>query len=75
MAQELCHLFNMIWNSGTVQDEWRKRMIVRLPKKGDLSNCKDWQGITLLSVPGKVLSKFKKNKQDSEVEDHAVSKY
>ena len=28
-AQELCHLFNIV--SGTVPDEWRKGMIVRLP--------------------------------------------
>ena len=34
MAQELCHLFNIVWNSGTVPDEWRKGMIIRLPKKG-----------------------------------------
>ena len=34
---------------------WRKGMIVRLPKKGDLRNCNNWQEITLLSVPGKVL--------------------
>ena len=62
-------------------------MIVRLPKNGDLSNCNNWQGITLLSIPGKVLcaillnrlkddlDKDFENKQDSEVEDHAVSKY
>ena len=34
MAQELCHLFNIVWNSGTVPDEWRKDMIVRLSKRG-----------------------------------------
>ena len=34
MAQELCHLFNIVWNSGTVPDELRKGMIVRLPKRG-----------------------------------------
>ena len=54
MAQELCHLFNIVWNSETVPDEWRKGMIVGLPKKGDLSYCYTWRGITLLSVPGKV---------------------
>ena len=31
-------------------------MIVELPKKGNLSNCNNWRGITLLSIPGKVLS-------------------
>ena len=29
-------------------------MIIRLPKKGDLTKCDYWRGITLLSVPRKV---------------------
>ena len=36
-------------------------MIVPLPKKGDLSYCNNWQGITLqslLSVPGKVFPRI-----------------
>jgi len=31
-------------------------MIVPLPKKGDLSDCNNWQGITLLSFSGKVFA-------------------
>ena len=88
MAQELSHLFNIVWNSGTVPDEWRKGMIVRLPKKGHLSNCNNWQGITPLSVPGKVFCAILLNRLKDDIdkrlreeqagfrsEDHAVSKY
>ena len=32
-----------------------KRHDCQAIKKGDLSNCNKWRGITLLSVPGKVL--------------------
>ena len=39
MTQELCYLFNVVSNSENVPDEWRKGMIVRLPKKGNLINC------------------------------------
>lgn len=30
-------------------------MIVKLPKKGDMTDYKNWHGVTLLSVSGKVL--------------------
>ena len=33
-----------------------KSIIIKIPKKGDLTLCKNWRGITLLSVPGKVMS-------------------
>ena len=32
-------------------------LIVKLPKKGDLSLCKNWKGITLLSITSKVFSR------------------
>ena len=37
-------------------DDWQKGSIIKLPKKGDLSICDNWRGITLLSVPGKILN-------------------
>ena len=35
-----------------------KGVIIRIPKKGALSNCSNWHGITLLSVPSKILAKI-----------------
>jgi hypothetical protein len=32
--------------------------IVKLPKKGNLSNCQNWKGIQLLSLPSKVLTRI-----------------
>jgi len=31
---------------------------VKLPKKGDLSSCNNWQGIMLLSIPSKILTRI-----------------
>ena len=32
--------------------------LVKVPKKGDLSHCKKWRGIMLLSVPGKIMTRI-----------------
>ena len=41
------------------------------PKKGDLSDCNNWRGITLLSVPGKIFCSILLNKIRSAV-DHVL---
>ena len=38
--------------------EWKAGYIVPLPKKGDLTDCGNWRGITLLSVPGKIFARI-----------------
>ena len=37
---------------------WKERFIVKLPKKGDQSECDNYRGIMLLSVPEKVLNRI-----------------
>lgn len=39
-------------------EDWKKGHLVKLPKKRDLSSCNNWRGITLLSIPGKVLTRI-----------------
>ena len=53
-AKCLVRLFNMVWTKEEVPEDWQKGIIIKLPKKGDLSECGNWRGINLLSVPGKV---------------------
>ena len=38
--------------------DWTKGVIIRILKKGTLSNCNNWRSITLLSVPSKILAKI-----------------
>ena len=56
-ARYLLPLFVKIWVDKKVHDDWCKATIVNIPKKGDLTNCNNWRGITLLSVPSKVFCK------------------
>ena len=50
-------LFRTIWYSETVPADWSKNLIVRLAKKGDLTKCGNWKGITLMPVVAKVMGK------------------
>ncbi|VDO19666.1 unnamed protein product [Heligmosomoides polygyrus] len=54
LAKQLTTLFNNCWHQQNVPEDWKKGLVVKLPKKGNLSDCGNWRGITLLSVPGKV---------------------
>jgi hypothetical protein len=55
---ELLSLFEEIWTSGEIPSDWRKGIILPLYKgKGDRTECKNYRGITLLSVPGKVFAR------------------
>lgn len=56
-AKLLQPLLTTIWEGRRIPDEWTKGVIVKIPKKGALSNCNNWRGITLLSVPSKILVK------------------
>ncbi|GFR65631.1 endonuclease-reverse transcriptase [Elysia marginata] len=47
-------LFNKVWTEEKVPDAWKKGILIKLPKKEDPSQCKNWRGINPLSVPGKL---------------------
>ena len=50
-------LFGKIWEQGNIPIEWKEAHIVKIPKKGNLADCNNYRGISLLSIPGKVLSR------------------
>ena len=47
-----------VWNEMVIPKEWTTGLIIKLPKKGDLSNCNNWRGITLLSLTSKIMSRI-----------------
>jgi hypothetical protein len=51
-------LFEKMWQEEKVPKEWREGIIVKIPNKGDTTNCINWRGITLLSMPSKILSRI-----------------
>ena len=50
----LLDLCNRIWSEEKMPEEWKKSLLIKLPKKGDLSYCKNRRGIMLLNMASKV---------------------
>nr|KAG5693079.1 hypothetical protein BaRGS_010638 [Batillaria attramentaria] len=57
-AEMLLPLFEKIWNEEEIPTDWKEGHIIKLPKKGDLGNCDNYRGITLLSIPGKIFNRI-----------------
>ena len=47
-TQKLHEIIQTIWENEVMPHEWLKGLIVKLPKKGNLKECTNWRGITLL---------------------------
>ena len=68
IIRQLVGLFNSIWREHEVLDDWKKGIIVKLHKKGNLSDCNNWREITLLSTPGKVFTTVLLNRLQNAVD-------
>ena len=58
IAMILLPLFEKIWREEQIPTDWKEGHIIKLPKKGDLTNCDNYRGITLLSIPGKIFNRI-----------------
>ena len=56
LLDHLVELFQCVWREGSVPQEWKDAVIVPIPKKGDLTLCDNWRGISLLDVGGKLFA-------------------
>ena len=68
-VNKLLDLVKDVWEKGCTPCAWRDSILVPITKKGGLSNCDNWRGISLLDVVGKVVARilhkrFKKLAED-----------
>ena len=52
----LCRFFNRIWETKIKPSEWETAILIKLPKKGDLTDCGNYRGISLTSHIMKLFS-------------------
>ena len=50
LRREITELIRDIWMQETMPEGWKKSIIVPLYKKGEIEECKNYRGITLLDV-------------------------
>ena len=69
----LWKIIERIWKQEKVPQDW-KGFLVKVPTKGDQSECENHRGIMLLSVPGKVFNRIMmqrlKTAVDKKLRDH-----
>ena len=69
LLEYLMKLFSHAWNSRSVSQDWKDALLIPVPKKGDMSLCDNWWGISLLEVVGQVFAKIIQRKLQVLVED------
>ena len=57
-ALHLHPLIVQIWEQESYPSDWMRGLIVKLPKKGDLTDCNNWRGITILCVCLKIVMRI-----------------
>lgn len=87
LAHKVHELMVEIWKKEKIPENWKKGLI-KLPKKENLKECKNFRGITLLSAVGKILGriiidcfgegvdgKLKRSEQSTEKGEEPRTKY
>ena len=47
-----------IWQTGELPEDWRRAVLIPIPKKGDLQQCSNYRSISLISHASKVMLKI-----------------
>ena len=55
---EITFMYNRSLRTSTFPDDWKRALVVPIPKSGDLTLVKNYRPISLLPLPGKILEKL-----------------
>ena len=59
---------NKIWQTGEWPKLWTQSLVITLPKKGNLQQCQNYQTLSLISHPSKVMLKIILNRLKPQAE-------
>ena len=65
----LLDLVHAVWEQRQVPRDWSEAILIPIPKRGDLSQCDNWRGISLLEVVGKVMARILQERLQQVAED------
>lgn len=69
IVYRLLTMVHTAWREKSVSKDWTDAVLVPIPKKGDLSNCDNWRGISLLDVVGKAIARILQDRLQHLVEE------
>ena len=58
VAQRLHSMLQLVWRSEEIPAAWKRSIIIPILKKGDSLDCKNYRGISLLSIVGKIFTRI-----------------
>ena len=58
LLPQLTFLYNLSLSSAIFPDQWKKALIIPIPKTGNLTKVQNYRPISLLPLPGKILEKL-----------------
>ena len=64
----LTTIYNKIWQAGEWPTSWTQSLVITFPKEGHLQQCQNYQTISLISHPSKVMLKTILNRLKPQVE-------
>ena len=68
--KEIHGMCNQIWRGESTPEEWIQSVLVPIPKKGDLKDCKNYRTIALMSHVGKIFMMILLERLKAQTEEH-----
>jgi hypothetical protein len=65
----LLRIYQKAWNGKKSVKDWEVAILIPIFKKGNSRECKNYRGISLLSIPGKIYSRILETRLRQEMEN------